>query len=251
MEKFWLKHYPPGVPAEVDVTQYRSLVHLLEDGLGRFAARDAYAFMDRRIGFAEIDPPAGSEPGDDLVEQAARRCCDNPFYAFDRPPGTSLICIQGDWSNVVDAKIKGRLATAMGVDSRSPYSPLYARAVGTPKPWGVTALFAEYTGTHAPLELDWTLERGMRTVAGYPRVESEPVAGDQPELATAHVTPPSSLRKRFGSPVAKSIVATNTLPGVRGSAAISSTRWLPRAAPIDPQVCPPSTLFANPSGSPT
>jgi cell division GTPase FtsZ len=140
-----------------------------------------------RIGFAEIDPPAGSEPGDDLVEQAARRCCDNPFYAFDKPPGTSLICIQGDWSNVVDAKIKGRLAIAMGVDSRSPYSPLYARAVGTPKPWGVTALFAEYTGTHTPLELDWTLERGMRTVAGYPRVESEPVAADQPELGTAPV----------------------------------------------------------------
>ena len=55
MERFWLQHYPPGVPAEVDVTQYRSLVHLLEDGLGRFASRDAYAFMDRRIGFAEID----------------------------------------------------------------------------------------------------------------------------------------------------------------------------------------------------
>ncbi len=37
----------------------------------------------------------------------------------------------------------------MGVDSRSPYSPLYARAVGTPKPWRVPALFAEHTGTHA------------------------------------------------------------------------------------------------------
>jgi len=55
MERFWVKHYPPGVPAEVDVTQYRSLVHLLEDGLGRFASRDAYAFMDRRIGYAEVD----------------------------------------------------------------------------------------------------------------------------------------------------------------------------------------------------
>ena len=126
-----------------------------------------------RIGFAEIDPPAGCEPSDELVEQAARRCCDNPFYAFHKPPGTSLICIQGDWSNVVDAKIKGRLATAMGVDSRSPYSPLYARAVGTPKPWGVTALFAEYTGKHPPLDLDWTLERGVRPAASYRALESE------------------------------------------------------------------------------
>jgi len=133
-----------------------------------------------RIGFAEIDPPAGQEPSDELVDEAARHCCDNPFYAFHKPPGTSLICIQGDWSNVVDAKIKGRLASAMGVDSRSPYSPLYARAVGAPKPWGVTTLFAEYTGTHPPLEVDWALERGVRTAATYQRRESEPLPSDQP-----------------------------------------------------------------------
>ena len=135
---------------------------------------------DCESGFAEIDPPAGAEPSDELVEDAARRCCDNPFYAFHKPPGTSLICIQGDWSNVVDAKIKGRLATAMGVDSRSPYSPLYARAVGAPKPWGVTALFAEYTGTHPPLEVDWALERGVRTATSYQRLESEPMPVEQP-----------------------------------------------------------------------
>jgi len=128
-----------------------------------------------RIGFAEIDPVEGSEPSDALVEEAARHCCENPYYAFHKPAGTSLICIQGDWSNVVDAKIKGRLATALGVDSRSPYSPLYARAVGTPKPWGVTALFSEYTGTHAPLEVDWTLERGVRTTAVSSRPLGEPL----------------------------------------------------------------------------
>ena len=117
-----------------------------------------------RIGFAEIDPSDGAEPSDDVVEQAARRCCENPYYAFHKPAGTSLICIQGDWSNLVDAKIKGRLASVMGAAPTSPYSPLYARAMGTPRPWGVTALFAEYTGTHQPLEVDWSLERGVRTV---------------------------------------------------------------------------------------
>ena len=128
-----------------------------------------------RIGFAEIDPPAGQEPSDELVEEAARRCCDNPYYAFHKPAGTSLICIQGDWSNVVDAKIKGRLAAAMGVDSKSPYSPLYARAMGTPKPWGVTALCAEYTGTHPPLEIDWSLERGVRPAASSHDIVNEPI----------------------------------------------------------------------------
>ena len=130
-----------------------------------------------RIGFAEIDPLEGSEPGDEQVEQAAARCCDNSYYAFHKPAGTSLVCIQGDWSNLVDAKIKGRLAAAMGADATSPYSPLYVRAVGMPRPWGVTALFAEYTGTHQPLEVDWSLERGVRTV-GSNRMTAEPVAVD-------------------------------------------------------------------------
>ena len=128
-----------------------------------------------RIGFAEIDPEVGCEPSDELVENAARRCCENPYYAFHQPAGTSLVCIQGDWSNLVDSKIKGRLAAAMGGGVGSPYSPLYARAVGMPKPWGVTALFAEYTGVHRPLEVDWSLEKGVRTTAAQ-RAESEAMA---------------------------------------------------------------------------
>jgi cell division GTPase FtsZ len=138
-----------------------------------------------RIGFGMIDPPAGSDPSDEMVEVAARQCCDNPYYAFRKPAGTSLICIQGDWSNVVDAKIKGRLAAAIGVDSSSPYSPLYARALGTPKPWGVTALFAEYTGAHPPLDIDWSLERGDRAAASPRETVTEPVTIEASSRAIA------------------------------------------------------------------
>jgi hypothetical protein len=149
-----------------------------------------------RIGYGEIDPPEGGEPSDEQVERAARECCDNPYYAFHQPAGTSLVCIQGDWSNLVDAKIKGRLAAAMGRDAASPYSPLYARAVGLPRPWGVTALFAEYTGTHQPLDVDWSLERGARTLPPAPRGVVEPsaiedvlpVAAEAPAAATVLVT---------------------------------------------------------------
>lgn len=145
-----------------------------------------------RMGFAEIDPPAGREPSDEMVELAARRCYDNPYYAFHKPAGTSLICIQGDWSNVVDAKIKGRLATAaMGADSESPYSPLYARAVRTPKPWGVTALFAEYTGTHAPLEVDWGLERAVHVAGSAHTSVSEPTTVAEPSLAVQESRAPA------------------------------------------------------------
>ncbi len=113
-----------------------------------------------RMGFSEIDASPGQDPTDDQVQQAVRDCWENPYYAFDRPAGTSLICVQGDWSNVVDAAIKGRLAAlAHGDGANSPYNPLYARALRVPKPWGVTAMFAEYTGNHPPLHIDWGIEQ--------------------------------------------------------------------------------------------
>ena len=144
-----------------------------------------------RIGFAEIDPPEGSEPSDEQLEHAARRCCDNPYYAFHKPAGTSLICIEGDWSNLVDAQIKGRVAVAMSADATSPYSPLYARAVGVPRPWGVTTLFAEYTGTQQPLEVDWSLEGGVRTTAAV----LEPIAVDDASPAAAKSSAPVKPRR--------------------------------------------------------
>jgi long-chain acyl-CoA synthetase len=55
MDRFWLEHYPPGVPADVDVDQYSSLIELMEEGFAKFANRNAYAFMDRHFTFAEID----------------------------------------------------------------------------------------------------------------------------------------------------------------------------------------------------
>ena len=55
MERIWLQHYPPGVPHDVDITQYSSLVELIEHGLRQHAQRNAYAYMDRCFTFGEID----------------------------------------------------------------------------------------------------------------------------------------------------------------------------------------------------
>ena len=124
-----------------------------------------------RIGFSELDPPAGHEPGDDQIQAAVRGCWDNPYCAFNGPAGTSLVCIQGDWSNVVDGKIKGQLAAlALGNSAESPYNPLYARAFHAPRPWGVTTVFAEYTGHHPALDIDWSAEKTIRAA---PHVPSE------------------------------------------------------------------------------
>jgi cell division GTPase FtsZ len=113
-----------------------------------------------RIGFSELDPPVGHEPGDDQIQTAVRGCWDNPYCAFNGPAGTSLVCIQGDWSNVVDGKIKGQLAAlALRDAAESPYNPLYARAFHTPRPWGVTTVFAEYTGNHPALDIEWSADK--------------------------------------------------------------------------------------------
>ncbi|MFZ2648990.1 MAG: long-chain-fatty-acid--CoA ligase [Burkholderiaceae bacterium] len=55
MEKTWLKQYPQGVPADIDVEQYPSLVALLDASFAKFAALPAYRFMGKAFRFAEID----------------------------------------------------------------------------------------------------------------------------------------------------------------------------------------------------
>ena len=113
-----------------------------------------------RIGFSEIDASFGHEPTEEQVNDAVHGCWGNPYCAFGRDVGTSLICVQGEWSNVVDARIKGRFAAlANGDAANTTYNPLYARAPHAPKPWGVTAIFAEHTGIHSPLQIEWNLER--------------------------------------------------------------------------------------------
>jgi long-chain acyl-CoA synthetase len=55
MEKLWLKSYPQGVPAEIDTTQYRSLVQLLEESFRKFASRNAFVCMDKFLTYADVD----------------------------------------------------------------------------------------------------------------------------------------------------------------------------------------------------
>jgi long-chain acyl-CoA synthetase len=63
MEKIWLKQYPAGVPAEIDVNQYPSLVALLDESFRRYADRTAYKFMGRAISFREVDQASAALAG--------------------------------------------------------------------------------------------------------------------------------------------------------------------------------------------
>ena len=55
MERIWLKQYPAGVPADIDVTQYASLVELLEESFAKFAERKAFICMDKSISYRDLD----------------------------------------------------------------------------------------------------------------------------------------------------------------------------------------------------
>jgi long-chain acyl-CoA synthetase len=55
MKKIWLKNYPPGVPAEINPDEYRSLTEILADSCTRFAELPAYTSMGTTVTYAEYE----------------------------------------------------------------------------------------------------------------------------------------------------------------------------------------------------
>ena len=51
----WLSAYPEGVPADIDVDQYPSLVHLMEESFAKYATRPAFSFMGKETSYAQTD----------------------------------------------------------------------------------------------------------------------------------------------------------------------------------------------------
>ncbi|MEJ5895943.1 long-chain-fatty-acid--CoA ligase [Aquabacterium sp. G14] len=55
MEKIWLKHYPAGMPQEIDASQYGSLVALLDEAMRKYKDRVAFRCMGAALTYAELD----------------------------------------------------------------------------------------------------------------------------------------------------------------------------------------------------
>jgi long-chain acyl-CoA synthetase len=55
MDRIWIKNYPPGVPAEIDATQYPSVVALFEESFAKYKNDKAYACMDKTLTFGQLD----------------------------------------------------------------------------------------------------------------------------------------------------------------------------------------------------
>jgi long-chain acyl-CoA synthetase len=54
-DRIWLKNYPPGVPADIDVNQYASMVDMMEESFKKFADRPAYSFMGKELTYRQVD----------------------------------------------------------------------------------------------------------------------------------------------------------------------------------------------------
>ena len=55
MDRIWLKSYPPGVPAEIDPSQLRTLRELLEKSCAEHAERVAFVQMDTALTYRRLD----------------------------------------------------------------------------------------------------------------------------------------------------------------------------------------------------
>ena len=54
-DRIWLKSYPQGVPADLDTSQYPSLVALMEESFKKYASRTAYSFMGKNVTYRQTD----------------------------------------------------------------------------------------------------------------------------------------------------------------------------------------------------
>ena len=51
----WLASYPPGMPAQIDLEQFRSIAQLLETACDRFRHRPAFANMGKTLSYGDVD----------------------------------------------------------------------------------------------------------------------------------------------------------------------------------------------------
>ncbi len=55
MDKIWLKNYPKGIPAEIDVRAYASLKDILEQSCERYRDLPAFSNMGTTISYGQLD----------------------------------------------------------------------------------------------------------------------------------------------------------------------------------------------------
>ena len=54
-DRIWLSSYPEGVPADIDITRYTSMLDMMEESFQKFASRSAYSFMGKELSYKQVD----------------------------------------------------------------------------------------------------------------------------------------------------------------------------------------------------
>jgi len=54
-ERIWLKNYPESTPAEIDMTEHRSINQLFRDSVGRFGNQVAFSSFGTTLSYADVD----------------------------------------------------------------------------------------------------------------------------------------------------------------------------------------------------
>jgi long-chain acyl-CoA synthetase len=55
VDRYWLKNYPPGVPADINPAEYSSLKQMFDESVAKYADRTAYTNFGRSITFRQLD----------------------------------------------------------------------------------------------------------------------------------------------------------------------------------------------------
>ena len=54
MEKIWLQSYEAGVPAEIDISRYESIISVFEESVQKYGAQAAFENMGKSLSYAEL-----------------------------------------------------------------------------------------------------------------------------------------------------------------------------------------------------
>ena len=54
MEKIWLQSYEAGVPAEIDISRYESIISVFEESVQKYGAQTAFENMGKSLSYAEL-----------------------------------------------------------------------------------------------------------------------------------------------------------------------------------------------------
>src|SRR5689334_25137836 len=55
MDRLWLRHYPAGVPGEIDPSRYPSLVAMFEESFKNYPTHDACVCMGKTMSYRAVD----------------------------------------------------------------------------------------------------------------------------------------------------------------------------------------------------